>query len=281
MSEKLLSHPPALCNIVKRIAVDAGELILEYFDGIREMQFIDKDDGSPVTCADREAEKLIEEALHRILPDIPVIGEESFSNGKRVDLTNHEYFWLVDPLDGTKAFIKGDADFSVNIGLIHNSNPVLGVIYAPEKGDLYSGYTSNDKVPGKALRYLEDSENERDIRTRSMPREGLTVMSSHYVGGSPAQDTLLDGFKVRKIVRQASSLKICAIANGRADIYPRFGPTCEWDTAAGHAILKAAGGDIIDLDGNILKYGVAREGMLNPHFIAASNDILGAIKAEQ
>lgn len=269
---KLLTHRAALTNIVRRIAVDAGELILEYFDGIRDMEHISKEDGSPVTCADREAEKLIEKALMDTLSDIPVIGEESFAGGKRINFDEHEYFWLVDPLDGTKAFVRGDGDFTVNIGLIKNREPVLGVIYAPEKGEMYAGFV-NDDGSGRAFRYFEDSETEKDIRTRSMPREGLTVMSSNYHGGSKPQDGLLGELKVKKIVRRSSSLKICAIAHGKADLYPRFGPTCEWDTAAGHAILRAAGGDIKDMNGNSLIYGGNDPQLLNPDFVAASDDL--------
>ena len=270
MSLKLLSSQAALCNMVRRIAVEAGELILEYADGIKDMQASAKDDGSPVTLADQEAERLIEARLLNILPDIPVVGEESFSSGMRINFSSHEYFWLVDPLDGTKAFIAGESEFTVNIGLIYKGDPVLGVIYAPEKGELYSGYCGADT---KASRYFEDSDTEKDMRARSMPKHGLTVMSSNYHGGSVKQDNFLEQFKVNKIVRKSSSLKICALANGRADLYLRFGPTCEWDTAAGHAILRAAGGDIRDMDGNSLKYGGAHTDLLNPDFIAASGDV--------
>ncbi len=273
MSSKLLSHHGALCNVVRRIAVDAGALILEYADGIKDMQATSKDDGSPVTLADQEAERLIEASLLDILPDIPVVGEESFSNGARIDFSRHDYFWLVDPLDGTKAFIAGEPDFTVNIGLIYKNKPILGVIYAPEKGELYSGYCGEIK---KASRYFEDSETEKDMRTRAMPKYGISVMSSNYSGGSSLQDKMLEQFKVNKIIRKSSSIKICDIANGRADLYPRFGPTCEWDTAAGHAILRAAGGDIIDMSGNALKYGGDHPNLLNPDFIAASDDILNS-----
>lgn len=275
---KLLSHPAALCNIVRRIADEAGALVLEYFDGIREMEQHIKGDGSPVTCADREAENLIQKRLIGTVGDVPVIGEESFAHGVRINFDEHEYFWLVDPVDGTKAFIRGEGDFTVNIALIKNKKPILGVIYAPEKGDMYSGFVE-DNGQGNAIRYFEDSDNEKHIRSRKMPKDGITVMSSHYRGGSQKQDDLLSSFKVKKVITQPSSLKICAIANGRADIYPRFGPTCEWDTAAGHAILRAAGGDIIDMNGNTLVYGGRDKELLNPHFIAASADVLEALES--
>ncbi len=278
MSSKILSHRGALNNMVKRIAVDAGELILEYFEGVRDMKLAEKGDGSPVTLADQEAEKLIEERLLAILPDIPVIGEESHAAGRRIDLAMQEYFWLVDPLDGTRAFVRGDADFTVNIALIHKSEPVLGVVYAPEKGEMYSGFVNEDGN-AQAVRYFEDSETEKELRTRKMPKKGLTVMSSGYYGNKDEQEKLLDGLKVATVVRRASSIKICVIANGKADLYPRFGPICEWDTAAGHAILKAAGGDIRDMKGNSLKYGVGAPDLLNPDFMAASGDVLEHFKA--
>ncbi len=268
---KLLSHMPALCNTVQRVAVDAGELLLEYFEGMHDLELGAKEDGSPVTIADKKAEELIEQKLYEILPDVPVIGEESFSAGRRTDLEGQAYFWLIDPLDGTKAFVKGDPDFTVNIGLIHNGEPILGVIYAPEKGELYAGFSDKEGAM-KSFRYFEDSKTEKDIRARKMPAEGLTVMSSSYHSTASLHDKMLEQFKVKKIVRRASSIKICAIANGKADVYPRFGPTCEWDTAAGHAILRAAGGEICDLKGKPLSYGGADPNFLNPHFIAASSE---------
>ncbi|PCJ95851.1 MAG: 3'(2'),5'-bisphosphate nucleotidase [Zetaproteobacteria bacterium] len=268
---KILLHRAALCNMVRRIAVDAGELILEYFDGIRDVGVTTKADGSIVTQADQEAERLIEKKLLEILPDIPVVGEESFASGVRIDFSKHDFFWLVDPLDGTRAFAAGDPNFTVNIALIYKGDPVLGVIYAPESGELYAGYLEEDGS-GKAVRYFEDSETEKDMQTRRMPKNGLVIMSSHYSRPNDALEAMLENLKINKIIRRFSSIKICVIANGKADLYPRFGPTCEWDTAAGHAILRAAGGDIRDMKGNTLKYGGDDPKLLNPEFIAASGE---------
>ncbi len=268
MSSKILSHRSALCNMARRIAEEAGALILEYYEGAKDMKAVTKSDGSPVTQADSRAEELIEKRLLDILPDIPVIGEESFADGKRVDFLKYDYFWLVDPLDGTRAFVAGESEFTVNIGLIYNNEPVLGVIYAPEKGELYAGYIE-DNGSTKAFRYFEDSETEKEMHVRQMPKQGITVMSSNYNRNMPIQDEMLEKFKVQKVIRRSSSLKICNIANGKADLYPRFGDTCEWDIAAGHAILRAAGGDIRDMSGNSLKYGGSHPKLLNPHFIAA------------
>lgn len=273
MSSKLLSHRPALCNIIRRIAVEAGELILEYYDGVRDMESTSKDDGSPVTVADQEAERLIEKRLEESVPGIPMIGEEAFAAGRRVDLKTHDYFWLVDPLDGTRAFVAGEGDFTVNIALIHKGQPILGVIYTPEKGELYAGYINEDGTM-RSFRYFEESETEKDMRTRSMPAKGLTVYASSSKETMQKNQDVLDQFKIAKVVRRSSSAKISAIANGKADIYPRFGPTCEWDTAAGHAILRAAGGDITNIYGEPLTYGGDHPKLRNPDFIAASADVL-------
>lgn len=273
MSSKLLSHRPALCNIIRRIAVEAGELILEYYDGVRDMGSASKEDGSPVTVADQEAEHLIEKRLEESVPGVPMIGEEAFSDGRRVDFNTHDYFWLVDPLDGTRAFVAGDGDFTVNIALIYKGNPVLGVIYTPDKGELYAGYINEDGT-SRSYRYFEESDTEKDMRTRSMPSKGLTVYASASPQSAEQIQAVLDQFKIAKVVRRSSSAKISAIANGKADIYPRFGPTCEWDTAAGHAILRAAGGEITNIYGEPLTYGGDDPKLRNPHFIAASGDVL-------
>lgn len=245
---------------------------MRYYDGIEDITHETKEDGSPVTQADREAEKLIVFQLQKIFSDIPVIGEEGAAEGQEHDLTAHDYFWLVDPLDGTRNFVEGGKDFTVNIGLIYKKNPVLGVVYAPERGELYAGFTE-ESGQMRAFRHFEDSDTEKDIRVRKAPAEGLTVMTSsrHPTGGR--MDVFLQDYKVAKIQQRASSLKICAIANGKADIYPRLGKTCEWDTAAGDAILRAAGGIIKDLNGRDFVYGRGRAGFENPEFIAASREI--------
>lgn len=268
MSEKLLNNLPALCNIIKRIAVEAGELTLEYFDDSGYTGADVKGDGSPVTLADQKAEELIEPKLLEILPNVPMIGEESVADGRKTDLAGVEYFWLVDPLDGTKEFISGSGDYTVNIALIHNGVPVLGVIYAPVKGELYAGYVQGDV--GKATRWCEDSDVEKEVTVRPVPKEGLTIISSKSHGNNERLEKFLSGFKVNKTAKRGSSLKIAAVAAGKADMYPRLGPTCEWDTAAGDAILRAAGGFLTDLDGKPLSYGGADPKFLNPEFIASS-----------
>jgi len=264
---KILEHPKALCNQIRRVALEAGELTLDYFDETGFDGADAKADGSPVTLADQKAEELIEKALKEITPDVPIVGEEAVSEGARPDLSSATYFWLVDPLDGTKEFISGNGDYTVNIALIKDGVPVLGVVYAPTKGELYAGHGQ-----GTALRWLEDSDSEKEIHVRTPPKEGVTVVASRSHENNEKLDEFLSQYKVNKLIKRGSSLKICAIAAGKADLYPRFGPTCEWDTAAGHAVLMSAGGRVVDTEGNFLRYGGADPGFLNPEFIAASFD---------
>lgn len=278
MSEKLLTHRAALTNIVRRIATQAGEITLEYFDGIKDMATVSKSDGSPVTQADKEAEHFIEKQLKELIPELPVIGEEAYANGYRPDLTSHKYFWLVDPLDGTRSFIRGGENFTTNIALVHNGRPVLGVVYAPQKEEIYYGYWDQDTNEGHAFRFNEQSNKEKPIRTRKIPPKGLTVMTSGDHNNDTKNQEFLQNHKVASIIRRASSLKICAIAAGKADLYVRFGPTGEWDTAAGHAILRAAGGDIRDMQGNSLRYGTNKETIINPDFIAGSADFFSCME---
>lgn len=268
MSEKLLEHPQALCNQVRRIALEAGDVTLEYFDDAGYQGADAKADGSPVTLADQKAEEIIEKALKDILPDVPFVGEEAVADGHRPNLEDVEYFWLVDPLDGTKEFISGSGDYTVNIALIRNGAPILGVVYAPAKGELFAAAGE-----GSAVRWTEESEKDRPISVRPAPKEGLTVVASLNHSNDEKLEKFLSGYKVQKVLKRGSSLKICAVAMGKADLYPRLGPTCEWDTAAGHAVLLGAGGIMTDVDGKPLTYGGADPKFLNPEFIASSGQV--------
>lgn len=253
--------------MVRRIALEAGYATLAHFDESGSQNVETKDDGSPVTVADREAEEIIEKKLKEILPDIPIIGEEAAAVGRLPDLSGAEYFWLVDPLDGTKEFISGSGDYTVNIALIRDGTPVLGVVYAPVKGELYAGHE-----PGSAIRWLDDTNVEKSIQVRKPPKAGLTVVASRNHGDGGKLEKFLESYKVEKLLKRGSSLKICAVAAGKADLYPRFGPTCEWDTAAGDAVLRAAGGILTTTDGQPMTYGHAGRKFLNPEFIAAPRD---------
>jgi 3'(2'), 5'-bisphosphate nucleotidase len=249
---------------------EAGEIELKYY---REgADVIDKADGSPVTLADQEAEKLIFQRLMEIAPDIPVIGEEAVAAGSIPDISAGTYF-LVDPLDGTKEFITGGGDFTVNIALMVDNQPVMGIIYAPVSDELYFA------GDGQAWSVIKGGA-EKKLGVRPAPAEGLTVVASKRHGDPEKLAEFLNGRKVSGIVSRSSSLKFCAMAAGEADLYPRLGPTSEWDTAAGEAILRAAGGGAVMLDGQPLRYGKADRKFLNPEFIAyASGDAYPASAA--
>lgn len=264
-TSKLLANPEALCNMVRRIALDAGEIIMKYYEDLDGLEIDSKHDDSPVTLADREAETFIQMSLEQLTLDIPVIGEEAVALGKKTSVEGHEYFWIVDPLDGTKEFMNGGEEFTVNIALVKNAKPVLGVVYAPALGELYAGHGE-----GTAIRWSQDTDTEKPISVRPPPKGGLNVVASKSHGDAQRLEKFLEQFKVEKLIKRGSSLKICVIAAGKADIYPRLGPTCEWDTAAADAVLQAAGGVITDVNGERLKYGGANPKWLNPEFVACS-----------
>lgn len=253
----LLGLARALIPVVEA----AGRLELGYYRaGERHPDVMGKADGSPVTLADQEAEKLILAALADLAPGIPVVGEEASAAGHVPDVSGGTFF-LVDALDGTREFISGGGDFTVNIGLLQNFVPVMGIIYAPATGDLYFGAADEAYriAPGGA---------ETRISVRQTPAEGLTVVGSRTSDNNARVQEILKGRNVLHFVKRSSSLKFCIIAAGEADFFPRFGPTCEWDTAAGEAILKAAGGSVTQMDGRPLKYGKDDAKFLNPSFLA-------------
>jgi len=223
----------------------------------------DKADKSPLTEADGAAEAVILAGLRKLTPDAVVIAEEEVASG-RVPTLNNSPFWLVDPLDGTKEFIKRNGEFTVNIALIEDGRPTLGIVLAPATGTLWRGAAGlgADKRVGSGA-FLP-------IATRSPPAEGLTACGSRSHGN---EDDLERWFRdnnltVTNRVPAGSSLKFCLVAEGKADIYPRFAPTCEWDTAAGQGVLEAAGGEVVTKDNQTLTYG--HPPFLNPHFIARS-----------
>lgn len=242
----------------------AGDIELRYFNDGFETQ--EKKDGSPVTLADQEAEDLIARELNSLYPDIPMVGEESVAAGTIPDISKGRFF-LVDPLDGTKEFVSGGGDFTVNIALLENFRPVMGIIFVPTSGRLYYG------ASGKAFRQIKDVAEEA-ISVRSVPDAGMSVVTSKRHGKPEKVKEFVDGFakgqKVAETKAYSSSLKFCAIAEGDADLYPRLGPTCEWDTAAGDAILQAAGGRVLTLQGDVLPYGKVEDKFLNPEFVAVS-----------
>ncbi len=246
----------ALLAAVRDIADEAGQATLRFY-GVSEA--MEKADGSPVTAADQASEDIILPALRHLTPDIPVISEEESSKGLSPDVTGAR-FWLVDPLDGTKEFLGGNGEFTVNIALIEHRVPVLGVVVAPALGLHYAG-----TLPGSAI--LRDARGERAIAVRKPPAEGLTVVGSRSHGDAAAMEAFLAGRRVASFRSAGSSLKLCLIASGEADLYPRLGTTMEWDIAAGHAVLRAAGGTVTTVGGDEFLYG--KPAYRNPHFVAS------------
>jgi 3'(2'),5'-bisphosphate nucleotidase len=247
-------------------AVEAGGIIL----AIRAKGFgvEQKPDTSPVTAADRAAEAAILARLASIAPDIPVIAEEACSAGIPPPVGSR--FFLVDPLDGTKEYVSGRDDFTVNIALIENGAPVFGVVFPPALGEIYVGevgigaWTAAVKDGVVGLR--------RPIRVRDR-RDGPVDVVASKSHRTPETDVYIGRYRVGRLVAAGSSLKFCKIAAGEADLYPRLGPTMQWDTAAGDAVLRAAGGQVVMIDGRPLPYGPgAAAGVAayrNPWFIAA------------
>lgn len=222
-----------------------------------------KSDGSPVTEADRRAEAIILARLAAAYPAIPVLAEEEASAGRIPDLGAR--FFCVDPLDGTRGFVERNGEFTVNIALIDEGVAVAGAIYAPDNQLLYYGARGNGAFRAR------DGAAAEAIRPRARPSAGLTAVGSrqHAAHGSKEKVAHLG---IADFMQSSSSLKFCLVAEGSADVYPRHGTTMEWDTAAGQAILEAAGGRVMALEGpdeaGPLRYGKAESGFTNPHFIA-------------
>lgn len=250
---------PALAELIDpigAIARQAGEEILRYYEGGYEVR--DKADNTPVTDADEAAEKLILAELRRLTPDIQIISEEAAAAGHMPEAA--ELFWAVDPIDGTKEFIKHNGEFAVCIGLVHNHRPVLGVVHGPALGITFSGAGE-----GTAM-CQELNAAPYAITTRAVPEGGVTVISSRSHQNSRSLNAYLADIDVAARSYMGSAIKFGLLAKGEADLYPRFGTTCEWDTAAGQAVLEAAGGSIATLDGAPLEYG--KPEFRNPAFVA-------------
>jgi len=236
----------------------AGEEVMAVYAS--DFQVTSKDDKSPVTEADGRAEAVILKALAALTPDVPVVAEESAAAGQ-VPTVGDGPFWLVDPLDGTKEFIKRNGEFTVNIGLIDQRTPILGLVLAPVLGTLYIGHG-----PGTARMVGADG-RAQPIACRRPGPDGLVVLASRSHGDGGSMDAYLSRYTVADRVSAGSSLKFCRLAEGVADLYPRLAPTCEWDTAAAHAVVLAAGGTVETEDGAPLGYAKNAR-FLNPHFIA-------------
>jgi 3'(2'), 5'-bisphosphate nucleotidase len=259
-----ISKDMALGDALALIAFEAGKAILEIY--ATDFSVDRKDDDSPVTQADARAEAVILKRLADYAPDIPVIAEEAAAAGEIPEVADR--FFLVDPLDGTKEFIRRNGEFTVNIALVENGEPVAGVVYAPALGMMAladgpdrAREATVDAVAGPAAAVWTE------LQTRVAPKDGPVAVASRS-HRSPETDAFLAQHGVSDTRSAGSSLKFCLVARGEADIYPRLGRTMEWDTAAGHAVLRAAGGCVLTMGGAPLTYAKRERGYDNPEFVA-------------
>lgn len=252
-------NPDPLLHGMIALALDAGRVILEFYEGGADVTL--KPDASPVTSADLAAEAIILAGLEALAPEIPVIAEEAVARGA-IPKASRQFF-LVDPLDGTKEFISRNGEFTVNIALIDGHDAVLGVVHVPVTDTTYTG------VRNVGATRQTGRESAVAIHTSRPAATPLRI-----VGSRSHRDAVLDRYLPRlepyQLVAVGSSIKFCLVAEGSADFYPRFGPTSEWDTAAAQAVVEAAGGRVIQTDGQRLRYNTKAE-VLNPHFLVSGD----------
>lgn len=243
---------------INNIVYDAGKAILDVYDTSFNVET--KSDNSPLTQADKNAHSVIDSGLKSLFPNIPILSEE----GKNIPYSERkkwDCFWLVDPLDGTKEFIKRNGEFTVNVALIKNNYPIFGSVYAPYRKELFwaleglGAWKSIDKNKDQKIKVSKSNKKTRIVISRSHPNEKVLDYISHY--------------HQHDLIRMGSSLKLCCIADGRADIYPRLGPTSEWDIGASQCIVEQAGGTVVEYTtNNRLRYN--KENILNPFFIVSA-----------
>lgn len=272
-----------LVNTINQIATLAGQQIMAVYTNAGSIAVRNKADDSPLTEADTRANELICTQLQQLTPKIPILSEESalapFEQRQR-----WQEYWLIDPLDGTKEFIEGNGEFTVNIALIRHGTPVLGVVHAPVTGTSWLG------VVGLGAWKRDEGGVLRHIKTRAFEgnllQSTLSVLASRRHGSSAHKamlDRLATRFAALEVLTVGSSLKFCMLAEGKADLYLRLAPTSEWDTAAGQAIVEAAGGKVMKMDCTALDYN-GKDEILNPHFLAVGDariDWRRVLEAEQ
>ncbi len=257
-------------NAIKTIAIDAGREILSVYHSDQAIAVTTKQDNSPLTDADRRAHLLIVEQLGKLTPDIPVLSEESeaitFATRR-----SWQRYWLVDPLDGTREFLSRNGEFTVNIALIENGKSIAAVVHVPVSGVSYLGGSNlgawkqqggADVAQAIACSAMGAARTVRIVVSRRHGGEQLDALVQH----------LETRFGCVEVLSMGSSLKMCLLAEGKADLYPRLAPSCEWDTAAAHGIVSAAGGEIVNLQFQPLRYN-SKAGLLNPHFIALADPL--------
>lgn len=253
------------------IAKAAGDAIMQVYS--TDFNVVKKDDNSPLTQADLAAHQVIVQALSKLTPEVAILSEESDSVGFETR-SQWQQYWLIDPLDGTREFVKRNGEFTVNIALINQHQSILGVVYAPVTGLLY--YASRGHGAYKQLDRKSAQASPQKIYTRRLNIKQPTVAGSRSHSNEKMQQFMQHlqnaAGVVPELISMGSSLKICLVAEGLADVYPRLGPTSEWDTAAAHCVLLEAGGDIVDMSNQSLTYNT-KDSLLNPSFFAKSDSV--------
>ena len=259
------SNSNLLILSLNNIAIQAGKIIMTYYKNLQEISL--KDDHSPLTEADLASNSFIMKELKNIDHSIPILSEETLVGWSA--RKNWNTYWLVDPLDGTKEFINRNGEFTVNIALIENNTPIIGVIYAPAISVLYYGSKNNGAFKTFCDQKIDSLSGSTQIRTNEKrDTDHFQVFESRSHSNQEFISWVKNNVLSYDLVKRGSSVKFCEIAEGKADLYPRFGPTSEWDIAAGHIILTEAGGEIKDFNQNKLQYNL-KESLINPNFIAS------------
>jgi 3'(2'), 5'-bisphosphate nucleotidase len=251
-----------IAQFLAKAALAAGPAVMEEYE--RGCAVASKKDGSPVTTADHRAEAIICEYLARMVPSPPLCAEEAMAAGAQPQVAKR--FLLVDPLDGTREFLAGNGEFTINVALIERGAPIAGAVYAPAIGRLWTGGDTAFACEVRLGGEPPDEGSQRRIRVRRAPTSLVAFASRSHLDSQ--SDAFLKGLPIGETRFAGSSLKFCLIAEGLGDVYPRFAPTMEWDTAAGDAVLRAAGGAVLDPSGRPLRYGKAESKLRNGPFIA-------------
>jgi 3'(2'), 5'-bisphosphate nucleotidase len=253
--------PGEVAVFLAEAALAAGPAVMDIY--AKDGRAWTKSDGSPVTLADKRSEAVISAFLERAAPTIPIVAEEAVCAGKAVSIADR--FFLIDPLDGTREFLAHNGEFTVNVALVEGGRPVAGAVYAPAIATLWYG-ARQAFVCDAPLGALTPGGNARRICTRPAPRALVAVASRSHCDAET--EACLERLPIAERRSRGSSLKFCLIAEGEADVYPRCGPTMEWDTAAGDAVLRAAGGIVLDASGAALAYGKTDKALRNGAFVA-------------
>ena len=250
---------------VSNIALNAGREIMNYYDS--NSNVLTKEDKSPLTEADLASNNIIIEKLRLLNDNIPILSEESLVEWE--ERKNWNTYWLIDPLDGTKEFLNKNGEFTVNIALIKNAKPILGIIYSPFLSELYFAQKDQGAYKIKCSKTIKSLESSVKILSNNKKKsDEIIIIGSRSHSNNKFNEWTNKNFKNYKVLQKGSSLKLCEIANGNADLYPRFGPTSEWDIAAGHIILEEAGGFLKTFENKSIKYN-SKESLINPEFLAS------------